>query len=90
MCTAYCEDRRAAIGQKQSLEVVLQDTASGCMSGLSPDSRLDEATHKPGVPISGPSSRSAIDGGFNQSMQRLLLFMAAAVIYRTQLHSGQS
>lgn len=35
--------RSGAVGQQQSLEVFLQATASGCMSGLSLNGRLDGA-----------------------------------------------
>lgn len=40
------DGRLSAIGQQQSLAVFLQATASACMSGLSPDGRLDGAARQ--------------------------------------------
>jgi len=51
----------AAIGQLQSLGLLLQGTAFGCVSGLSPDGSLMGQRDKPRAPISGPSWRPAID-----------------------------
>ena len=41
--TTMGRQRQSQIGQQQSLEVFLQATASGCMSGLSLNGRLDGA-----------------------------------------------
>jgi len=50
-----CWLRPAEFGQKQSLEVFLQVSAFGCVSGLSPDGNLMGQRDKPRAPISGPS-----------------------------------